>query len=245
MENFENGQGSNPKKYPLKNLESKSIKPKRRTTRIPGPAGAVQAVMEQRARGKIPETEWVPTQEFIDRIGDEPEYDDSFNQKPWQKIIELGYQYFEEYVNFDQVRALQGNRTCNRVPLVSIYNIVNYFPIFLKLSNVNFCFSIQSLGIVTSVNRSYDGESLMLELKDDTGSKMMASVHKDAIVENEFQSKIVVGSVIVIGNVVVFNPNPRPVGNMYFNIVPANLQLLIDLDGELHNPKFVNIPKSQ
>ena len=65
--------------------------------RIPGPAGLVQVAMQRRARGKMPETSGLNTQEFLDKVATDPEYDDSFNQAAWQTTLGMGYQELDGY----------------------------------------------------------------------------------------------------------------------------------------------------
>ncbi|KAK7320179.1 hypothetical protein RJT34_04914 [Clitoria ternatea] len=156
------------------------LRPCKRRTKslIPGPAGAVQAVMLQRSH-----EEALPTQEFIRRVV-QSESDGDFNTNPWLSAL--------QFLRSQQDGTVAGDDVTYGTPLSSIKNHPNAERV------------AQVVGVVKSCTPNGFGD-MMVTLKDPTGT-VGASVHRKVFTDGEFGKHITVGSVLVLQKVAVFSP---------------------------------------
>ncbi|CAI9113681.1 OLC1v1014329C1 [Oldenlandia corymbosa var. corymbosa] len=173
--------------------------PKRRI--IPGPAGAVQSAMLQKARDREKENilgsesihfNPVSTQEYIRRaVEDVPEFDDDFSGNPWLSALQF-------------IGTVDG--VVPSVPLSSFSECGN----FGKVDRV--------VAVIKSRAPIILG-GLMVTLKDPTGT-IGAAVHHKLLSESQFSQDFVIGSVLILEKVATFSPSKSV---YYLNITPKNL----------------------
>ncbi|KAI3409563.1 uncharacterized protein J3R85_019165 [Psidium guajava] len=185
--------------------------------RIPGPAGAVQAAMQRRARrlsegfliagGEEEEEDDVtaiPTQEYIRRAlenGDEDGGD--FTLDPWVCAVEFVRQ--QGLVDDDGMAI--------GTPLCSIKG----GTVPDKVSQV--------VAIVKSCTPNGLGD-MMVTLKDPTGT-VGATIHRKVLREKGFAQEISVGAVLILQKVAVFSPSRC---TCYLNITLNNIIKVIAKD---------------
>ncbi|KAF8022579.1 hypothetical protein BT93_F0175 [Corymbia citriodora subsp. variegata] len=183
--------------------------------RIPGPAGAVQAAMQRRARRSSEgfpiaggeeeeEANVIPTQEYIKRALENGDEDDGdFTLDPWVCAVE-----------FMRRRGLvDGDGVAIGTPLCS-----------LKSGTVPDKVS-QVVAIVKSCTPNGLGD-MMVTLKDPTGT-VGATIHRKVLREKGFTKEISVGAVLILQKVAVFSPSRC---TCYLNITLNNIIKVISKD---------------
>ncbi|KAL5545117.1 hypothetical protein UlMin_008901 [Ulmus minor] len=170
---------------------------------IPGPAGAVQAAMNRKARNDHASSDaWdddpIPTQDYIKRVlenGNVHGDDDDFTTNPWLSSLD----FVRTGVN--SISSIKNGINTDRVARV--------------------------VAIIKSCTRTGLGD-LMVTLKDRTGT-MGASIHRKVLSDGEFASSISVGAVLVLQKVAVFSPSRSA---YYLNITLNNVVKVISKDSE-------------
>ena len=97
----------------------------KKTHKLPGPAGRVQAAMHKRKKGKQivtkeEEEEVITTQECIARAMVEPEFDDSFTMPPWECVRSFGYLDMDCYSPIQTIVSHSRRFDYQRIPLVML-----------------------------------------------------------------------------------------------------------------------------
>ncbi|XP_060205441.1 uncharacterized protein LOC132633199 isoform X2 [Lycium barbarum] len=164
---------------------------------IPGPAGAVQAAMQQRTHDRQSHNSMsgdntIPTQEYIRRaVENSSDFDYDFQSNPWLCALEF-------------VGEENGKIQCT------------------PLSSVNKCLNAARVDQVVAVVKSCTQNGLgglMVTLKDPTGS-IGASIHHKVLSESPHGKDICIGSVLILQKVAVFRPSSSA---YYLNITLGNL----------------------
>ncbi|XP_059290443.1 uncharacterized protein LOC132043981 [Lycium ferocissimum] len=167
---------------------------------IPGPAGAVQAAMQQRTHDRQSHNSMsssqgdntIPTQEYVRRaVEKSSHFDYDFQSNPWLCALEF-------------VGEENGKIQCT------------------PLSSVNKCLKADRVDQVVAVVKSCTQNGLgglMVTLKDPTGS-IGASIHQKVLSESPHGKDICIGSVLILQKVAVFSPSSSA---YYLNITLGNL----------------------
>ncbi|CAA7048181.1 unnamed protein product [Microthlaspi erraticum] len=173
---------------------------------IPGPAGTVQAAI-RRKMNKDPRSfnehgEPIPTQEFIRKAAEEPDWEDKdFSEDPWVSAV--------DYIRSEGL--LCGNAI--GTPVSEIKSRCGWGKIDQVVAVVKTC-TPNGLGDV------------MVTLKDPTGT-IDASVHRKVISESEFGRDIRVNAVVILKKVAVCAPSRS---SRYLNITLKNISKVITKD---------------
>lgn len=176
---------------------------------IPGPAGAVQVAI-RRKMNKDPKSfdeqgEPIPTQEFICKAAEEPDWDDKdFSEDPWVSAV--------DYIRRQGLLSNGGKAI--GTPLSEIKSVCCSWG---KVDQV--------VAIVKTCTPNGLGD-IMVTLKDPTGT-IDASVHRKVISESEFGRDIRVGAVVILNKVAVCAPSRS---SRYLNITLKNISKVITKD---------------
>ncbi|CAN6927394.1 unnamed protein product [Brassica oleracea] len=168
---------------------------------IPGPAGTVQVAI-RRKMNKDPKSfdeqgEPIPTQEFICKAAEEPDWDDKdFSEDPWVSAVE---------------GLLSNGGRAIGTPLSEIKSVCCSWG---KVDQV--------VAIVKTCTPNGLGD-IMVTLKDPTGT-IDASVHRKVISDSEFGRDIRVGAVVILNKVAVCAPSRS---SRYLNITLKNISKVI------------------
>ncbi|CAH8355866.1 unnamed protein product [Eruca vesicaria subsp. sativa] len=173
---------------------------------IPGPAGTVQVAI-RRKMNKDPKSfdehgEPIPTQEFICKAAEEPDWDDKdFSDDPWLSAV--------DYIRRQGLLSKGGNAI--GTPLSEIKSVCCSWG---KVDQV--------VAIVKTCTPNGLGD-IMVTLKDPTGT-IDASVHRKVISESEFGRDIRVGAVVILNKVAVCAPSRS---SRYLNITLKNVSKVV------------------
>ncbi|KAJ0232495.1 Nuclear localized protein [Hirschfeldia incana] len=176
---------------------------------IPGPAATVQVAI-RRKMNKDPKSfdergEPIPTQEFICKAAEEPDWDDKdFSEDPWVSAV--------DYIRRQGLLSKGGNAI--GTPLSEIKSVSCSWG---KVDQV--------VAIVKTCTPNGLGD-MMVTLKDPTGT-IDASVHRKLISESEFGRDIRVGAVVILNKVAVCAPSRS---SRYLNITLKNISKVITKD---------------
>ncbi|KAF8105877.1 hypothetical protein N665_0152s0015 [Sinapis alba] len=176
---------------------------------IPGPAGTVQVAI-RRKMNKDPKSfdehgEPIPTQEFICKAAEEPDWDDKdFSEDPWVSAV--------DYIRREGLLSNGGNAI--GTPLSEIKSVCCSWG---KVDQV--------VAIVKTCTPNGLGD-IMVTLKDPTGT-VDASVHRKVISESEFGRDIRVGAVVILEKVAVCAPSRS---SRYLNITLKNISKVFTKD---------------
>ncbi|CAF2081784.1 hypothetical protein HID58_020944 [Brassica napus] len=176
---------------------------------IPGPAGTVQVAI-RRKMNKDPRSfdeqgEPIPTQEFICKAAEEPDWDDKdFSEDPWVSAV--------DYIRREGLLSNGGKAI--GTPLSEIKSVCCSWG---KVDQV--------VAIVKTCTPNGLGD-IMVTLKDPTGT-IDASVHRKVISESEFGRDIRVGAVVILNKVAVCAPSRS---SRYLNITLKNISKVITKD---------------
>ncbi|CAK7349588.1 unnamed protein product [Dovyalis caffra] len=179
-------------------------------SKIPGPAGAVQAAMHRRKNqineNLMEEEEPMPTQEYIKRAVEDSgcAEDDDFTRYPWLSAIDFVRR---------QGLLVDGDGAIG-IPL----SVIKRWASFDKVAQV--------VAIVKSCRPNGLGD-MMVTLKDPTGT-IDASIHHKVLAEGDFGKDIAIGAVIIVQKVAVFCPTRLA---RYLNITLSNVIKVISKDG--------------
>ncbi|WZY97118.1 hypothetical protein YC2023_069447 [Brassica napus] len=176
---------------------------------IPGPAWTVQVAI-RRKMNKDPRSfdeqgEPIPTQEFICKAAEEPDWDDKdFSEDPWVSAV--------DYIRREGLLSNGGKAI--GTPLSEIKSVCCSWG---KVDQV--------VAIVKTCTPNGLGD-IMVTLKDPTGT-IDASVHRKVISESEFGRDIRVGAVVILNKVAVCAPSRS---SRYLNITLKNISKVITKD---------------
>ncbi|CAH2036132.1 unnamed protein product [Thlaspi arvense] len=176
---------------------------------IPGPAGTVQVAI-RRKMNKDPRSfnehgEPIPTQEFIRKAAEEPDWEDKdFSEDPWVSAV--------DYIRSKGLLSNGGNAIGTPVSEI-------------KSGSRSWCKVDQVVAIVKTCTPNGLGD-VMVTLKDPTGT-IDASVHRKVISESEFGRDIRVGAVVILNKVAVCAPSRS---SRYLNITLKNISKVITKD---------------
>ncbi|XP_011039133.1 PREDICTED: uncharacterized protein C17orf53 [Populus euphratica] len=179
-------------------------------SKIPGPAGTVQAAMHRRKsqinEHLMEEEGPIPTQEFIRRAVEDSgcAEDDDFTRDPWLSAV--------DFVRH-QGLVVDGDGAIG-IPL----SVIKRWTSFDRVAQV--------VAIVKSCRPNGLGD-LMVTLKDPTGT-IDASIHHKVLAEGDFGKDISIGAVMIVQKVAVFCPTRLA---RYLNITLSNMVKVITKDG--------------
>ncbi|KAJ6764986.1 hypothetical protein OIU74_023793 [Salix koriyanagi] len=180
-------------------------------SKIPGPAGTVQAAMHRR-KSQInehlmeEEEEPIPTQEYIRRAveGSGCAEDNDFTSDPWLSAV--------DFVRH-QGLVVDGDGAIG-IPL----SVIKRWASFDRVAQV--------VAIVKSCRPNGHGD-MMVTLKDPTGT-IDASIHHKVLTDGDFGKDISIGAVMIVQKVAVFCPTHFA---RYLNITLSNMIKVISKDG--------------
>ncbi|KAJ6881769.1 hypothetical protein NC651_028386 [Populus alba x Populus x berolinensis] len=179
-------------------------------SKIPGPAGTVQAAMHRRKsqinEHLMEEEEPIPTQEYIRRAVEDSgcAEDDDFTRDPWLSAV--------DFVRH-QGLVVDGDGAIG-IPL----SVIKRWASFDRVAQV--------VAIVKSCRPNGLGD-MMVILKDPTGT-IDASIHHKVLAEGDFGKDIYIGAVMIVQKVAVFCPTRLA---RYLNITLSNMVKVITKDG--------------
>eukprot|EP00258_Populus_trichocarpa_P022019 XP_024438038.1 uncharacterized protein C17orf53 [Populus trichocarpa] len=179
-------------------------------SKIPGPAGTVQAAMHRRKsqinEHLMEEEEPIPTQEYIRRAVEDSgcAEDDDFTRDPWLSAV--------DFVRH-QGLVVDGDGAIG-IPL----SVIKRWASFDRVAQV--------VAIVKSCRPNGLGD-MMVTLKDPTGT-IDASIHHKVLAEGDFGKDISIGAVMIVQKVAVFCPTRLA---RYLNITLSNMVKVITKDG--------------